>query len=329
MNRSALAPDRINRYALQSNSAPDENRQAMELWIPITIAAAFLQNFRSVLQKHLTAPVGTLGATFVRFGFGLPFAFLYWGVLIFGFGYDLPGISTGFAFWMVVGAMAQILATFLLVYLFSLRNFAVGNAYSRTEPMQTAVFAFVLFGAEFSAAAILSICIAVVGVMLISVAQTRVTPRALVTSVFSKTAAIGLAAGTLFGLAAIGFQTAARSVASDFFVVQAATTLLIGIAFQTAVMLVYLRLKDRQALSRIRAVWKPALAVGFVGATATFGWFTAFTLQQAALVKVVAQVEMLFSFGSSILIFKERLNRFEVLGCLLIVGSIIVLLLFG
>lgn len=301
----------------------------MELWILITIAAAFLQNLRSTLQKHLTAPLGTLGATFVRFGFGLPIAALYWGVLIFGLGHDLPGLSPNFFFWMVIGALAQITATFLLVHLFSLRNFAVGSAYSRTEPMQTAVFAFVLFGATFSGAAIVAICIAVAGVMLISVAQTRITPRTLITSMFSRTALTGFGSGTLFGLAAVGFQTAARSVGSDFFVVQASTTLLIGIAFQTAVMLVYLQIREPQALGRIRAVWKPALAVGFVGATATFGWFTAFTLQQAALVKVVAQVEMLFSFGSSILIFKERLNRVEIMGCLLIVVSILCLTLFG
>jgi hypothetical protein len=46
----------------------------MELWIPITIAAAFLQNLRSAAQKHLKAVMGTTGATFVRFGFGFPFA---------------------------------------------------------------------------------------------------------------------------------------------------------------------------------------------------------------------------------------------------------------
>ena len=46
----------------------------MSLWIPITIAAAFLQNVRSALQKHLKGVMGTTGATFVRFGYGFPFA---------------------------------------------------------------------------------------------------------------------------------------------------------------------------------------------------------------------------------------------------------------
>ena len=46
----------------------------MEAWIVITIAAAFIQNIRSSLQKHLKGAMGTTGATFVRFGFGAPFA---------------------------------------------------------------------------------------------------------------------------------------------------------------------------------------------------------------------------------------------------------------
>ncbi|MGB1879250.1 MAG: hypothetical protein ACPHTD_00905 [Gammaproteobacteria bacterium] len=47
------------------------------LWIPLTIVAAFLQNVRSALQKHLKGELGTIGATFVRFGYGFPFAILY------------------------------------------------------------------------------------------------------------------------------------------------------------------------------------------------------------------------------------------------------------
>ena len=47
------------------------------LWIPLTIAAAFLQNVRSALQKHLKGRLGTTGATFVRFGYGFPVAIAY------------------------------------------------------------------------------------------------------------------------------------------------------------------------------------------------------------------------------------------------------------
>jgi len=204
----------------------------MELWIPITIAAAFLQNVRSTLQKQLKEVMGTTGATFVRFGFGVPVAIFYWAVLVWDLEYPVPGLSIEFGFWLVVGAVAQITAIFPLLYVCSFRNLTIGNAYSLAEPLQTAVFAFVLFGTQFNAAAILSICIAVAGVMAISVARTKVTPVSLITSVFSKTALIGLSAGTLFGLAAVGFQQTARTVESDFFIMQAATALLVGITIK-------------------------------------------------------------------------------------------------
>src|SRR5690554_6552266 len=118
----------------------------MELWIPITLAAAFLQNLRSTAQKHLKGVMGTTGATFVRFGFGLPFAAIFLLALhhVWAFAYPRPGAI--FALWVAVGALAQIGATFLLIHLFSFRNFAVGTAYSRTEPAQAAVFGLIFLG---------------------------------------------------------------------------------------------------------------------------------------------------------------------------------------
>jgi EamA-like transporter family. len=135
----------------------------MELWIPITIAAAFLQNLRSALQKHLQGSLGTRGASFVRFGYGFPVAILYVLLLHHGFGYPYPTLNWIFVGWAVIGGLAQIYATILLVYLFSLRNFAVGTAYSKTEPVQAAIFGFVLLGENITFAAVCAIIIGVVG----------------------------------------------------------------------------------------------------------------------------------------------------------------------
>jgi drug/metabolite transporter (DMT)-like permease len=51
------------------------------------------------------------------------------------------------------------------------------------------------------------------------------------------------------------------------------------------------------------------------------------TLQQVAVVKALAQVEMLFTFVSSVLFFKERINRLEIAGCVLIVLGVLLLVL--
>ncbi|MGI9351670.1 MAG: DMT family transporter [Rhizobiaceae bacterium] len=300
----------------------------MELWIIITIAAAFFQNIRSTVQKYLKGHMGTTGATFVRFGFGIPFALIYWLVFYHYSGQVLPGIGEGFALWVTVAALAQIAATFMLLHLFSFRNFTVGTAYSRTEPAQTALFALVLFGEKLSVGGILAIAVSIAGVVLISVARTEITLRSMLSSIFSNTALIGLGSGTLFGLAAVGYRAAALSIEHELFFMRSATTLCFAIILQTLVMLVWIALREREELPRIARAWKPALLTGFVGATASFGWFTAFTLQQAALVKVVAQIEMLFTFATSIFFFKERINRPEVIGCILITAGIVLLVLW-
>lgn len=303
----------------------------MELWIPITIASAFLQNMRSAMQKHLRGRLTTTGATFVRFGFGVPFAFLYMGGLHLGLDRPMPTPNVSFALWAVTGGFAQIGATFLLVYIFAFRNFAVGTAYSRTEPAQAALVALVLVGETVTFGTVLAIAISVVGVMLISVARTELSLTSLVTSIGSRTAIFGLLSGFLFGISGVSYRYASLSLEASLpapdAVVQAGYTLAIVIVMQAVAMLLWIVFRERQELRRIGQAWRPALIVGFVGATASFGWFTAMTLQPAAVIKALAQIEMLFTFASSVLVFKEHINRLEIAGCLLIVLGILALVL--
>ena len=301
----------------------------MELWIPITIAAAFFQNVRSATQKHLKGVMGTTGATFVRFGFGVPFALLFVAGLNLFAGYALPAPNTAFVAWTLLGGATQIGATFLLIHLFSYRNFAVGTAYSRTEPAQAALFGLMFLGERVTTGVLAAIAISVVGVMLISVARVKLSWRNLFASMASRNAAIGLASGTLFGIAAVAYRAASLSLGGPNFMMQAAVTLAATIVFQATAMLVWMLWRDRPELGRIARAWRPSFLVGFVGATASFGWFMAMTLQQAAAVKALAQIEMLFTFASSIYFFKETINALEAIGCALIVFGIVVLVLIG
>jgi drug/metabolite transporter (DMT)-like permease len=301
----------------------------MELWIPITLAAAFLQNLRSTAQKHLKGVMGTTGATFVRFGFGLPFAAIFLLALHHVWAFPYPRAGAIFALWVAVGALAQIGATFLLIHLFSFRNFAVGTAYSRTEPAQAAVFGLIFLGEFAGPGGLIGIAITVIGVMLISVSHAPMSWRGLGSSLISRNALIGLASGTLFGIAAVAYRAASLSLGGPNFMMQAATTLFFTILLQTVIMLGWMLWRDPTELRRIGAAWKPSLFTGFVGATASFGWFAAMTLQQAAIVKALAQVEMIFAFASSVFFFRERINTTEVLGCLLIVAGIVALVTIG
>lgn len=301
----------------------------MELWVIITVAAAFFQNIRSTVQKHLKGVMSNSGATFVRFGYGVPFALLYFLVFFFAFDTNWPKLEPSFFLWVSIAGVSQILATALLLHVFSFRNFAVGTAYSRTEPIQTAIFALILFGETLTTGGLLAIAVSIVGVMVISIARTELRPASLIASITSQTAILGIASGTLFGLAAVSYRAATQSVLHDLFFIRSAVTLCAAIVLQTVVMLVWIAWKERAQLQNIIAAWKPSLLVGFVGATASFGWFTAFTLQQAALVKVVAQIELLFTFASSVFFFREHINRLEIIGCILISAGILLLVLVG
>lgn len=299
----------------------------MQTWIVITLAAAFLQNMRSVLQKHIKGMMGVTGATFVRFGFGVPFAALFVALLAYGAGYPVPPLNAPFLGWVVLGGVAQITAQALLIQMFGHRNFAVGTAYSRTEPAQAALFGLIFLGDKIGVKTLIAIAISLFGVMLISVARSPVSPKALVTSIFSRTAGLGIASGTAFGIAAVAYRAASLALGQPNFMMQAAVTLLTTIIFQTVIMLVYMVWRKPEEFAKIRAAWKIATMVGLVGATASFGWFMAMTLQTAAVVKALAQVEMIFTFASSVLIFREHINKLEIIGCVLIVAGILVLLL--
>jgi drug/metabolite transporter (DMT)-like permease len=299
----------------------------MELWIPITIAAAFLQNVRSAMQKHLKGVMGTTGATFIRFGFGFPFALFFVWILNRVAGYEMPSLNAGFFAWAIIGGLGQIAATFLLIHLFSFRNFAVGTAYSRTEPAQAALFGLVFLSETVTLGVIAAIAVSMFGVMLISVARIAFSCRALLTSVGSRTALIGLASGTLFGISGVAYRAASLALGGPNFMMQAAVTLAFVIVFQTIVMATWMVWKDRAEIARIAKAWKPSLLVGLAGACASFGWFMAMTLQQAAIVKSLAQIEMIFTFASSVFFFRERINWLETVGCALIVGGILILLI--
>ncbi|MGE0858559.1 MAG: EamA/RhaT family transporter, partial [Gammaproteobacteria bacterium] len=81
---------------------------AEHLWIPITLFAAAAQTVRNAAQKHLTASLGTLGATLVRFLYGLPFALAWLAAVALVGGHALPRPNLAFAGWLLLGALSQI-----------------------------------------------------------------------------------------------------------------------------------------------------------------------------------------------------------------------------
>jgi len=299
----------------------------MELWIPVTLFAAFMQNARSALQKHLKGRLTTMGATYVRFLYAVPFAVAYMlGLHLIG-GAPLPAPNGAFVVYVVLGGLSQIIFTFLLLWLFSFRNFAAGTTFSKTEVVQIAVLGFLVLGDTLTLASGAAILLAAVGVVVLSAAQTNVTLATLFTSLGEKSTIIGLASGAFLGASVVFFRGASLSLGYDGFVMAAGFTLAMALIFQTVVMGLYLAWKEPATLKAVVVEWRWSLAVGVAGMLASVGWFTAFTLENASYVRAVGQIELIFTFVASIFFFHEKTNAKEVLGILLVAAGIILLIL--
>src|SRR5690349_2102256 len=105
------------------------------LWIIFTLLAAGGQTVRNAMQRKLTASLGTVGATHVRFLFGFPFALLSLLGLLAVTGDHLPAVPSAFWPWVIGGALGQIAATALMLSAMGERSFVVAYAYIKTEPV--------------------------------------------------------------------------------------------------------------------------------------------------------------------------------------------------
>ncbi|MGX1196998.1 EamA family transporter [Parvibaculum sp. MBR-TMA-1.3b-4.2] len=299
----------------------------MPLWIPITIAAAFLQNMRSTLQKQLSGAMSAYGATYVRFSFGLPVAALYLAGILWFTGASLPMPNMATMAYAAVGGLAQIVATVLLVALFAYRNFAVGTAYSKTETVQTAIFGIVVLGDHLTVGASLAILVSLFGVLMISMAKSDLPLVRFWRSLGEKPALMGIASGALYGISAVSYRAGALSLGLEGFVLPAAFMLLVVLAIQTATMTVWLWIYRRNDLKAAFRLWPQSAAVGLVGALGSIGWFSAMTLQNAAYVRALGQIELVFTFITSHIVFREKTSRLEFLGIVLVVGGLLLLVL--
>ena len=297
------------------------------LWIPVTLWAAFAQTLRNAAQKSLTAELGTLGATLVRFLYGLPFAILWLiGVQWVG-GYALPSANLTFLAWVSFGGISQIVATALLLRVMAERNFTLGVAYSKTEIIQVAVFGLVVLNDPVTITTVLAVGSGTLGMLLLSPADRERPLRSMLTGWTTLPAMLGLASGAFFAFSAVGYRGAALALGDTPFLISAAFTLLVAQTLQTAVLGGWLLARDRPVVGRVLGAWRRSLFAGFMGAAASAGWFTAMAIEPVAHVRTLGLVELLFASVVSRRIFKERLSRLEIAGmAFLVMGLVIVTL---
>jgi uncharacterized membrane protein len=103
-------------------------------------------------------------------------------------------------------------------------------------------------------------------------------------------------------------------------------TLVIGLMLQSALLSLYLWLRNRDVLSAIVRAWRPSLFAGFMGALASQFWFLALAVATAASVRTLALVEVLFAQAISRFVFQQATTVREGLGIALIVAGVVLLL---
>ncbi|MFO1147043.1 MAG: DMT family transporter [Alsobacter sp.] len=293
------------------------------LWIPATLLAAAAQTARNAMQRSLTATLGTVGASQVRFLYGLPFALLFLVGLVSVTGWSVPAPTPAFLAYVCAGAVTQILATVLMLAAMRERSFAVTTAYIKTEPVQVAVFGIAVLGDHLSWLAALAILVATAGVVLMALKPGMEKP----TAAGLRPAAMGIGAGAFFALSAIGFRGAILQLAGASPVLAATTTLCWSLGVQSAMLALWMGLFDRRALAAIAAAWRPSLFAGFMGAFASQFWFIGFSLTSAANVRTLALVEVLFAQAVSRRLFDQSTSAREWAGMLMIVAGVALLML--
>ncbi|HKS17655.1 MAG TPA: EamA/RhaT family transporter [Bradyrhizobium sp.] len=290
------------------------------LWIPFTLVAAVGQVARNAMQRSLTGPLGTWGATNIRFLFGFPFSIVFFAVVVAVSGDRIPWPATTFWPWLLLGALSQIVGTGMMLLAMNDRSFVVTTAYLKTEAIQTAIFGFVFLGDHLTLLKVTAILIATAGVVIAAL-----RPGAEKGFADLKPTVLGLAAAAAFALSAVGFRGAVIAVPGVSFVTAASYMLVCGLFVQTVVLTIYLLARAPEVLTAILGLWKPSMLAGFVGAFASQFWFLAFALTAAANVRTLALVEVLFAQAVAYYSFKQPLSARELSGIVLIVMGVALL----
>lgn len=288
------------------------------LWVVFTVVAAAGQTARNAMQRELTASLGAVGATHVRFLFGFPFALLFLlGVTIFT-GDALPRPSALFWLWIISGALTQIGGTALMLLTMTERSFVVTVAYLKTEPLFVAALGLLFLHDPLTPGMVVAIVLAISGVVLISLRGGNVSGGL-------RPALFGLASGGLFAVSAIGYRGAILALHLPGYLMPATFALSIGLVVQAAVLTTYLALANPAVLRAIVRLWRPSLFAGFMGSAASEFWFLAFALATAASVRTLGLIDVLFAQMVSHVLFQQKTTLREAAGIVLLVAGAVLL----
>ena len=293
-------------------------------WIVTSVLGAFFQNARSSIQKKLNTEMSLMASTYVRFAFSLPILFVVFFIYFGNFNYFIISVqNSNFITYVILASILQISFTLLFLYLLKFTNFLVGTALSKTEVIQIAFFEFIILKDFLNFYALLGIMISTIGVIIFSTKDLK----NIINGFFSKSTVVGLLCGTLLALSVVFYRGSMEFLEfSNKNFDRALLTLFAATIIQTSLITFYLLLFELTEFKKIKSNIKLSSLAGFFGFSATISWFYSFSLVQAALVRAVGQIELLFSYISSRFMFKEKIRIIEIFGIVIFIFGLILVI---
>ncbi|HUZ63309.1 MAG TPA: DMT family transporter [Acetobacteraceae bacterium] len=301
----------------------------MAWWIGVTLAAALFQTWRTALQQKLRAALTANAAGFVRYLYGVPVGVVFLLVALFVTGNGLPHPGLRFFAASATAGVLQIFGTVLLIMAFGHRNFVVGTAYAKTEALQLALIVWIVLGLSLHPLAWVGLGIGVAGVLSLSFAGRGMRLREVLAASVQPAALCGLGAGLAFALTAIFIKAATQALPSGNLVLKALFTLVVTNVIQTLIQGSWLGWHDPSQFRAAFTTWRRSAWVGLTSACGSACWFTAFTLAPVVLVRAVGQVEVVFTLVFSRFYLKERLQRTDVAGLILVIAGVLLVIAGG
>ena len=299
----------------------------MELWVLMAILAAATQALRTAVQKKMTPQLGSYGASYIRFSYSFPFAWLIVLAYMLMANISMPSLPPMFWFWINIAAITQIAFTVLLIMLFSHRSFAAAVAFSKTEVLQAALFEAVILGIIANLQTALAIALGVVATIMLSLAKSSITSHSILSTIFSKQTGFGLGAGAFLGFCTVAYGAAIKNMPTDDVMLNAGLAVAIAVTIQTVGFGAWLYAVRRHELIASLVHWRESTMAGFWGTLCSLFWFAAFAMHAVAPVRAVGQIELLMSIGFSYFYFKAKISLMELFAMALLAISIILVLL--
>jgi drug/metabolite transporter (DMT)-like permease len=292
-----------------------------QIWIPVTLAAATFQILRTSLQHGLRESLSTNAAGYVRYLYGFPLALLVSGLWFGILDHPIPAVPTRFWWIITVAGLGQIVGTIALLQAFKLRDFAVGTVYSKTEVILVGVVGLIGLREALTWQGWAGAALVMVGVAWLAAEGSLVR---LIKMAGDQAAILGIVAAGFFAVAAVGIRAASQTLGDAPAFDRAILTLTLMLLIQTVLNTSYFVVTDGTHIRSTAAAWRKALPVGILSLAGSTAWAWALTLENAAKVRTLGQIEILMAFAIAWRLGERHTRNDYLASGLVLVGVIVV-----